>query len=279
MSDSIKQLVDQGQLLNYDTCFQNSQVATLAQKNPLPDDDLNMSASKDRLCRIYYNNAFWRGGISSTIDDRAANQSTTLWSDANEKASRAVVDNVTADYNTAKNQTRQSIISFNIYGANKDSYDAERGKEQLAADIMAVANEGRNLTNVLTRLKAEDSPAVLQEVADKEIAIKRLSKENDEFKKQNDLRKEQVRDLNTRFNPNFHSTAFGFFGYSPMHQESQSALIFVSFLMGFIGLIVLGLKVIPLILSTNVFNNMFKVNPSSNISYVKKPSPEGVPGF
>lgn len=253
MSDQIKQLVDQGQLLNYDTCFQHSKVAELAQKNPVPNDDLNLSASKDRLCRIHYNNAFWRGGVNSKIDDRAANQTTALWNDAKEKAARSAIDMITSDYNTAKNRTRQSIISFHMYGATKDSDDAERGKAQLAANTVSLANESRKLNGVLTQLRAEDSPAVLQEVADKEIAISQMSKENAEFKKLNDLRKEQVKDLNTRFNPNFHSTVFGFFGYKPMRYESQSALIFVSFLMGFIGLIILGMKIIPLVFTPDLF--------------------------
>lgn len=253
MSDQIKQLVDQGQLLNYDTCFQHSKVTELAQKNPVPNDDLNLSASKDRLCRIHYNNAFWRGGINSKIDDRAVNQTTTLWNDTKDRAAQTAIDMITADYNTTKNRTRQSIISFHMYGSTKDSDDAERGKAQLGANVVNLANESRKLKNTLTQLKAEDSPAILQEVADKEIAINQMSKENATFKKLNELRKEQVKDLNTRFNPNFHSTVFGFFGYSPMRQESQSALIFVSFFMGFIGLIILGMKVIPLVFTQDFF--------------------------
>jgi len=247
MSNQIKQLVEQGQLLNYDTCFQHSKVAELAQRNPVPNDDLNFSNSKDRLCRIYYNNAFWRGGINANIDDRAQNQTTTLWNDAKTKAAQTKIDMTTAEYNTTKNRTRQSIISFHMYGATRDSDDAERGKAQLGTAVVTLANESRNLNNILTQLRAEDSPAVLQEVADKEIAINKMSKENADFKKLNDLRKEQVKDLNNRYKPNFHSTVFGFFGYKPMQQQSQSALIFVSFLMGFIGLIILGMKIIPLL--------------------------------
>lgn len=253
MSDPIKQLVDQGQLLNYDTCFQHSKVAELAQKNPIANDDLNFSNSKDRLCRIYYNNAFWRGGVNSKIDDRAQNQSTTLWNDVKHNEAKTKLDIITDNYNAAKNRTRQSIISFHMHGATKDSDDAEKGKTELGAHVVSVSNETRKLNNLLTQLKAEDSPAVLQDVADKEIAITRMSKENAEFKKLNDLRKEQVKDLNNRYTPNYHSTVFGFFGYKPMQQQSQGALIFISFLMGFIGLIILGMKIIPLLLSADIF--------------------------
>jgi hypothetical protein len=247
MSNPIKQLVEKGQLLNYDTCFQHSKVAELAQKNPVHNDDLNFSNSKDRLCRIYYNNAFWRGGINANIDDRAQNQATTLWTDDKTKAAQTKIEITTAEYNTTKNRTRQSIISFHMYGASRDSDDAERGKAQLGASVVTLANETRSVNNVLTQLRAEDSPAVLQEVADKEIAINKMAKQNEEFKKLNDLRKEQVKDLNNRFKPNYHSTIFGFFGYKPMQQQSHGALIFVSFLMGFIGLIILGMKIIPLL--------------------------------
>ncbi len=248
MTDQIKRLVEQGQLLNYDVCFQTKLVASLAAQNTVPNDDLNMSLSKDKLCRIYYKNAFWRGGINSNIDDRVDTKTSTMWDSNAAKTSKSAIECINADYESAIARARQSIVSYHIYGNSNDLNAANKAKATIEALISKVAAERKKLETVLDALRKENSDEMLQQVADNEINLRKMTLENEEFKRGNELRKEQAKDLNTRFDPNFHSTAFGYIGYKPMRQESRSAIIFISFFMGFIGLIVLGIKIVPLVM-------------------------------
>jgi hypothetical protein len=101
---------------------------------------------------------------------------------------------------------------------------------------------------------------MLQQVADSENIINRINNENINFKKGNDLRREQAKDLYTRYDSNFHSSAFGYFGYNPLHSSSQSGLVFTSFFMGFVGLVVLGFQVLPLFLTNDSTSFQAKVN-------------------
>jgi len=249
MTDQIKRLVDQGQLQNYDTCFQSALVASLASQNTLPNDDLNLSLTKDKLCRIYYKSAFWRGGINSNIDDRLDNKMSGVWDPKAEQKSKSAIDCIKAEYDSATARARQSIVSFHMYGNTNDANTANTAKASIETAISKVAKERKKLESVLDTLKKENSNEMLQQVADSESRIRQMTLENDEFRKGNELRREQAKDLNTRFDPNFHSSALGYFGYKPMKQESQSAIIFISFFMGFIGLIVLGIKIVPLVMN------------------------------
>jgi hypothetical protein len=122
-----------------------------------------------------------------------------------------------------------------------------RGKSDIENNISKIRAETRKLETVLAALKKENSEEMLHQVADNEANIRQLSSENENFRKGNELRREQSKDLYNRYDSNFHSSAFGYFGYKPIHHSSQSALVFTSFFMGFIGLIALGVHVVPLI--------------------------------
>lgn len=247
MADQIRKLVDDGIILNYDSCFQNSTVSNLAAQNPVPNDDLNMSLSKDKLCRIYYNNAFWRGGVNGGIDDRVGNKSSSGWDSNRAKKAQSAVGNIKSDFDTTINRVRQAIVSSRVYGNMNDANNVARGKSDIENNISKIRAETTKLATVLAALKKENSEEMLHQVADNEENIRQLSNENENFKKGNELRREQSKDLYTRYDSNFHSSAFGYFGYKPIHHSSQSALVFTSFFMGFIGLIALGVHLVPLV--------------------------------
>ena len=247
MADQIRKLVDEGSLLNYDACFQNSTVSNLAAQNPVANDDLNMSLSKDRLCRIYYNNAFWRGGVNGGIDDRVVNKSSSGWNSNASRKAQSSVGNIKSDFDNNINRVRQAIVSFRVYGNMNDANNVARSKSDIENNISKIRAENTKLETVLASLKKENSEEMLHQVADNEENIRQLSIENANFRKGNELRREQSKDLYTRYDSNFHSSAFGYFGYNPIHSSSQSALVFTSFFMGFIGLIALGVHLVPLI--------------------------------
>lgn len=247
MADQIRKLVDEGTILNYDACFQNSTVTNLAAQNPVANDDLNMSLSKDKLCRIYYNNAFWRGGVNGGVDDRIANKSSSGWDSNRAKKAQSSVSNIKSDFDTNINRARQAIVSSRVYGNMNDANNVARSKSDIENNISKVRAETAKLETVLAALKKENSEEMLHQVADNEENIRQLTAENANFRKGNELRREQSKDLYTRYDSNFHSSAFGYFGYNPIHHSSQSALVFTSFFMGFIGLIALGVHLVPLV--------------------------------
>jgi len=247
MADQIRKLVDDGTILNYDACFQNNTVKNLAGQNPIPNDDLNMSLSKDKLCRIYYNNAFWRGGVNGGIDDRVTNKSSSGWDSNAAKKTKSSAGNIKSDFDTNTNRVRQAIVSSRVYGNMNDANNVARGKSDIENNISKIRAETKKLDTVLAALKKENSEEMLHQVADNEENIRQLTIENANFKKGNELRREQSKDLYTRYDSNFHSSAFGYFGYKPIHHSSQTALVFTSFFMGFIGLIALGVHLVPLV--------------------------------
>ena len=247
MADQIKKLVDEGSLLNYDACFQNNTVGNLAAQNPVANDDLNLSSSKDRLCRIYYNNAFWRGGVNGGIDDRIKSASSSGWNTNSSQRARSTIGNIKSDFDNNVNRARQAIVSFRVYGNMNDANNVTRSKADIENNISKIRAENAKLETVLASLKKENSEEMLQQVADNEENIRQLSNENYNYRKGNELRREQSKDLYTRYDSNFHSSAFGYFGYNPIHHSSQSALVFTSFFMGFVGLIALGVHLVPLL--------------------------------
>jgi hypothetical protein len=104
---------------------------------------------------------------------------------------------------------------------------------------------------ILTALQQENNSDVMKNIADIENKIKKLTAETLYYKKGKELRKEQTKDLYTRFDSNFHSSGFGsYLGYKPLAASSQPALMFVSFFMAFIGIIILGIQIGPNLIST-----------------------------
>jgi hypothetical protein len=121
-----------------------------------------------------------------------------------------------------------------------------------------IVDETRNLGKILDILKNENSDAILHELKDNEEKIRFLKKDNEKYRLGNELRREQAKDLYEKYDSNYHSSIFG---YSPINSSNQSYIIFISFLIGIIGLIVGGIQIAN-----------FITNPSS-IQYIKeKPS-------
>lgn len=248
MSDQIKSKVDKGQLLNYDACFLDSAVAQIAAQKPVNNDDLNSSLAKDRLCRIYYNNAFWRGGISTSIEDRIPNLSKSGWNTTSAETSQNTRSTLNGEFSSLVERVRQAIVSQHVYGSANDISNVTNTKSDIERNIQKFRDENARLQNILNELKNENSEELLQQVADREEKIRKLNTQNAEYKQGNELRREQSKDLYNRYNSNYHSSAFGYFGYNPLNAATQSGLLFTSYFMGFIGLIVLGIQVGPLLL-------------------------------
>jgi len=251
MTDQVRRLVEEGQILNYDACFQNQTIAGLAKQHPVDNDDLNQSFSKDRLCRLYYNNAFWRGGINGNIDDRLKSPSHAGWNPQMANNSQQTIARFKSEYDNNVNRVRQAIVSMNVFGNNNDVANVSNTKNEIERIIGQVKGQNSMLDSMLILLKKENSDEMLQDVAVKEGRLRMMDLENDKYKHGNELRREQTKDLYNRYESNFNSSAFGYyFGYNPINPTSQSSLLFTSFFMGFIGLITLGIQVAPILLGS-----------------------------
>lgn len=250
MSDQIKSKVDKGQLLNYDACFLDSAVEKLASEKPVNNDDLNKSLARDRICRIYYNNPFWRGGINTSIDDRLLNLSKSGWNSTAAETSQNKRSSLNTEFSSLVDRIRQAIVSQHVYGSANDITNVSTTKSDIERNIQKFRDENKRLENILKELKAENSEELLQQVADKEDKLRKLKTQNATYKEGNELRREQSKDLYNRYNSNYHSSAFGYFGYNPLNASTQSGLLFTSYFMGFIGLIILGIQVSPMVIGT-----------------------------
>lgn len=237
MADQVKNLVDNGQILNYDACFESEVVARLAKKTPIVDDDVNMSQAKDVFCNPYYNHPFWRGGINSSLDDRI-----TIESDNQIKRARNTVNNISENFLNQLNQVRQYLVSFKIYGQEADENSANQTKNNIEKSIKSVLDERNLLQLIIDNFNNKNNETLIQQVNIIEERVNQLDKENENFRKNFELRKEQAKDLYGRYDSNFHSSIFG---YGPMQASSQSWLLFTSFLFGFIGLITISAQIIP----------------------------------
>ena len=71
----VQNMVNNGKLLNYDSCVTNPESVALAGANKFAGDDGGMNATRYTLCKDYYKNGFWRGGIDPNIDDRKGGES------------------------------------------------------------------------------------------------------------------------------------------------------------------------------------------------------------
>jgi len=237
MADQVKKLVDNGQLLNYDICFESELVARLAKQTPIENDDINMSQAKHAFCNSYYNHPFWRGGINSSLDDRI-----TFENSNKIKQSRDSIEIISENFSNQLNQVRQYLVSFTIYGQEADDNLANETKTAIEKTIKSVTNERNLLQSIIDNYNQKNSENLIQQVNIIEEKVERLGIENENFRKNFELRKEQSKDLYGRYGSNFHSSVFG---YGPMQSSSQSWLMFSSFLFGFIGLIAIGTQVIP----------------------------------
>jgi FtsZ-binding cell division protein ZapB len=237
MADQVKKLVDNGQILNYDACFENELVATLAKKVPGANNDVNLTEGKDLFCSPYYNHPFWRGGINSSLDDRITSKNNNLIKQAND-----AVNIISENFSTKLNQVRQSMVSFKIYGQEVDENETNLSKNAIEQSIKMITDERNKLQLTIDNFTSNDKKNLTQQVNIIEHQIKHLNKENENFRKNFELRKEQAKDLYGRYDSNFHSSIFG---YGPMQGLSQSWLLFTSFIFGFIGLIAIGAQIIP----------------------------------
>jgi len=269
--DQIKSAVENGKLLNYDACFQDSSVSNLAQQNPVNGDDLNMSLAIDKICKIYYKNPFWRGGINSSIDDRVKYESSSGWTSSVANTFLQTIQNIQTDFANNMNQLNQN----NAQQSTDPNYITSL-QNNLENAISNMRKQKEKLLVILTALQQENNSDVMKNIADIENKIKKLTIETEYYKKGKELRKEQTKDLYTRFDSNFHSSGFGpYLGYKPLAASSQPALMFVSFFMAFIGIIILGIQIGPNLISTATSTNWFSSkstwNQSGSLISVPKP--------
>lgn len=250
MADQIRDLVDQGKLLNYDVCFQDATVANIAAQNPVKDDDLNNSLAIDNICKIYYKTPFWRGGINPSIDDRIIFVSSSGWNNSSADTILATVQNIKTDFSNNINLLINQNNNYTLNGQKTDMNNIIDVKNNLENLISRMRQQKENLQVILNSLQKENSVDILQNISYIENKIKELTKENEYYKKGKELRKEQTKDLYTRYDSNFHSSGFGeFLGYKPISASSQPALMFVSFFMAFIGIIIIGIQLAPAIMA------------------------------
>jgi hypothetical protein len=246
MTDQIRNLVEQGKLLNYDACFQDSNVINIARQNPVKNDDLNNSLAIDNICKIYYKNPFWRGGINPSSDDRMTYISASGWDSTKSDTIMATVHNLKTDFTNNINILTNQSNNYKFNGQRIDLNNIADVKNNLENIISKMRQQKENLEVIYSSLQKENSVDVLQNISNIENKIKQLTKENEYYIKGKELRKEQTKDLYTRFDSNYHSSGFGqYFGYKPISAVSQPVLLFISFFMAFVGLIILGFQIGP----------------------------------
>jgi hypothetical protein len=127
-----------------------------------------------------------------------------------------------------------------MYGQESDANSIEIDKANIEGAITKIIAERQKLQSIIDNSTNKNDGSMIQEVSEKEEIIRQLTLENDNLKRDSDLRKEQAKELYGRYDSNYARSSFG---YNPIKSWNQSSLMFVAFLMGFIGLILIGIKV------------------------------------
>lgn len=271
MVDQIRRQVDSGKILNYDACFQNPLTSSLALKNPVPNDDLNMGLAKDKLCRTFFNIHFWRGGVNSSIDDRIKNELTASWDNKTSTKYKSSIDKLQSDFQSNTNDIKQATLSWHLYGQENDNTKISNIKQGIQTSIEKIKKHRTDLNVIGNNIKKQNDTETLQTVSADEENLRRLELENKEFRKIAELRREQAKNLYTRYDGNYHSSVFG---YTPIRPSSRVGLMYASFFMGFIGLIGMGILIANILItpptqstsSTNSFFSMFSSSKGSTQS-------------
>jgi len=230
--DAVRQMVDSGQILNYDACVSHGRIWGLAANMRQPGDDNGLNSTRYMLCNSFYKNGYWRGGISAQVDDRK-DVTAEQWTPNRRKAYISIRDGLVTSFNNAINtiQTRSVPAALEYPGAPADVNSAKGSTVDLRERLAAQTGQ---LLGFLGALKRLQDTTIVKEVAETELKVSKLEKQTKQYKEIADLRKEQTTGLYNKYESNFHST---FFGYAPLHPASRPALLFTSFFIGFIAII------------------------------------------
>jgi hypothetical protein len=242
--DQIRALIDSGKILNFDACYTDSTIKsiTAAMLHKLASQVTD--ADRANSCRSFFNNAYYRGGISPSVDDRKVAVNAEDWTPERRAQTVATRDDIARNFKTDVGilSSQAGAAALNYPGAPEQVRNAAAELDSLTDRLK---RENSRITNYITALQSQQGPEMVNKVEETEFSLRNLEKENKEFKKIADLRAEQAGDLYNKFEGNYHSSLFW---YMPLHANSRSALVTTSYFFGFVALILIGIKIASLLM-------------------------------
>jgi len=215
--DQVRTMVDNGEILNYDACVQNPRIWGLAAATKVPGDDSGLNQSRYNLCTNFYKTGSWRGGISPAIDDRKDTVAND-WTPEKRAQHIRVRDDITTSFNNNLNvvSMRSVPAALDYPGAAKE---VENAKSAILSLMSRLSAETARITAYAAALQKQQSSELVSEVAETELRLRKLEKENETYKKTAELREEQTGSVYKKYDSNYHSATYG---YLP-HEWNQSA--------------------------------------------------------
>jgi len=255
--DQVRTLVDNGDILNYDACVQYPRIWGLAAANKVPGDDPGLNQSRYKLCTNFYKTGSWRGGISPAIDDRKDTVAND-WTPEKRAQYIRVRDDITTTFKNNLNVVAmRSIPAALDYPGAAD--EVSNAKSAILSLLSRLGAETKRITSYATALQAQQSSELVNEVAETELKLHKLEKENENYKKTADLRKEQTKDVYNKYDSNYHTSVYGYlpyewtrsawYGFMPynlfidLSPTSRTGILFMAFFFGFAAIIALCVRV------------------------------------
>lgn len=250
-------MVDEGHLLNYDACVQHPRVWGIAAANKLAGDDPGLNNTRYGLCTNYYKNGSWRGGISPGIDDRK-DVLASEWTPDRRRAFVRVRDDIVANFNNNLNVVRARSVPAVLDYPNAQN-EVDTSKNAIDSLIGRVAAENGRIGGIVQALQRQQGQELMDRVSEKEQKIRKLETENNKYRFQAEIAREQADSVYNKYESNQHSGIFGYgmFDYSysnwyswmpynpyvNLNPSSRSGLLFLAFFFGFLAIIAIGVKV------------------------------------
>jgi len=244
-------MVDEGIILNFDACIENSRVKAL-----VPDQSPAGSNTRNELCAPFYKTGTWRGGISPGVDDRK-DTIQNEWTQERTNQFTAIRQQITDNFNNAMTtiNSRTAAAALDYPGAANEITHA---KQTIADSIARLAAEGTQIGAYVTSMQQSQSGELMTNVAEKEAAIRRMENENKSYKFQEEASKERAKDVYNKYEGNQHDVLFSYspfevswsswYSWSPynpyvnLNPMSRSGLLFLAFFFGFLAVIAIGVK-------------------------------------
>jgi hypothetical protein len=176
------------------------------------------------------------------------------------------------------------------------SNEVENAKTAVLSLISRLASETVRVKAYAEALKKQQSSELVSEVAETELKLRKLEKENETYKKTAELREEQTSGVYKKYDSNYHSAIYGYlphewtlsswYGFMPynlfidLSPTSRTGILFAAFFFAFAAIIAMGVRLatyymdpkIRQMASTNVGSMYSSV--SNQVSYATQAIPE-----
>uniref|UniRef100_A0A6C0DRE2 Uncharacterized protein n=1 Tax=viral metagenome TaxID=1070528 RepID=A0A6C0DRE2_9ZZZZ len=249
--DQIRKMVDEGIILNFDACVQNSRVKAL-----VPDQSPAGSNTRNGLCAPFYKTGSWRGGISPGVDDRK-DTIQSEWTQERTNQFTAIREQIVSNFNNAVTtiNSRTAAAALDYPGAANEIAQA---KQTAVNSISRLAAEGTQIGTFVTSMQQSQSGELMMNVAEKEAAIRKMEHENKAYRFQEEASKERTEGVYNKYEGNQHDVVFSYapfevswsawYSWAPynpyvnLNPMSRSGLLFLAFFFGFLAVMAIGVK-------------------------------------